>query len=42
MHFNLDENLQIMQAEATVDDLGPFNMIMDIKGVRAVFVVVLV
>ncbi|KAL9954014.1 hypothetical protein ACROYT_G041501 [Oculina patagonica] len=32
MKFNLDRDLQMMQAEATVGDMGPFNIVMDYKG----------
>lgn len=34
MKFNLDSNLQMMQAEAVINDMDPVNMVMDYKGVN--------
>lgn len=33
VQFNLDSNLQLMQAETTINDKGPVNTVMDYKGV---------
>ena len=37
MQFNVDKDLQIVQAEYTVDGQGPFSVVSDYKGVRVVF-----
>ena len=35
--FNIDVDLQIANMETTVDGQGPYGLLLDYKGVRAVF-----
>ena len=35
--FNIDMDLQIANMESTVDGQGPYGLLLDYKGVRAVF-----
>ena len=36
--FNMDVDLQIANMESTVDGQGPYGLLMDYKGVRAVYI----